>query len=308
MNTHPAKQTMNRLFSMIGLLCLMAVALTGCETVIDAKLDEGPSQLSVDAWITDQPGAQSVRLTQTTAYFNNGVATPATNATVVVMDEAQKLYFFTDPDNDGTYIWTPAKATDTLARIGRTYYLGIRFQGEEYYSQSKMNRVPSIDSLIFRKEKINPISTEEGYQAEFYANDPPNGTDYYRVRYFRNSQLQNRPQDLILAYDGAFSGSGNTDGLAFIRPIRQSINPEGLYVMNDTVRVELQSIPAEAYYFLQLLNEQITNGGLFATPPANVPTNIINAKTGGKEATGFFVTSAVRRRTAVVGAAAIRAK
>jgi len=242
----------------------------------------------VDGWLTDQPGPQRIRLTQTTAYFNNGVATPATNATVIVLDDQQKQYNFTDPDNDGYYVWTPPKPTDTLARIGHTYYVGIRFQGEEYYSQTKMNRVPAIDSLIFRKEKINPISSEEGYQAEFYATDPANGADYYRVRYFRNSQLQNRPQDLILSYDGAFNGSGNTDGFVFIRPIRQSINPEKLYVMNDTVKVELQSITPEAFYFLQQLNQQITNGGLFASPPANVPTNIINAKKGGKVATGFF--------------------
>lgn len=287
------------LFSVIALL-ISAIALSSCETIIDATLDEGPAQLSVDGWITNQPGPQRIRLTETTAYFNNGQLTPATNATVVVLDnDLNKLYYFNGPDKEGYYTWTPG-SRDTLGRIGHTYYLGIRYRGEEYYSVSKLNRVPPIDSLIFRKEKLNPLSSQFGYQAEFYATDLPGAADYYRVKYFRNGQLQNRAQDLIVSYDGAFNGSGNTDGFVFIRPIRQSINPEKFFVMGDTVRVEVQSITPEAFYFLLQLRQQITNGGLFATPPANVPTNIINAKSSGKQATGFFVASAVRTRTAVV--------
>ena len=282
--------------------------LSACETVIDAKLDEGPAQLSVDGWITDQPGPQRIRLTQTSAYFNNGPATPATSATVLVADNTGKTYNFTGPDKEGYYVWTPANNRDTLGHIGRTYYLGIRYQGEEYYSQSKLNRVPTIDSLIFRKEKINPLSTEEGYQAEFYATDLVGGADYYRVQYYRNGQLQNRPQDLIVSYDGSFNASGDTDGFVFIRPIRQSINPEKFFALGDTVRVEVQSITPESFYFFQQLSTQITNGGLFASPPANVPTNIINRNATGKKATGFFVASGIRSRTTRVVPENVRPK
>ena len=298
-------------YSLVALFLFLLVAglLSSCETIIDAKLDEGPAQLSVDGWITDQPGPQRIRLTETTAYFNNGQITPATNATVVVLDnDLNKLYYFNGPDKDGYYTWTPTSSRDTLGRIGHTYYLGIRYKGEEYYSASKLNRVPPIDSLIFRKEKINPLSSEYGYQAEFYATDLPGAADYYRVRYFRNGQLQNRPQDLIVAYDGAFNASGDTDGFVFIRPIRQSVNPENFFAMGDTVNVEVQSITPEAFYFFLQLREQITNGGLFATPPANVPTNILNRVSTGKKATGFFIASAVRTRMARVATENIREK
>jgi hypothetical protein len=273
----------------------------GCETVIDAKLDTGPAQLTVDATITDQPGLQSIRLTQTAAYFDNSPAPTVTGATVSVSDGAGRTFAFTDPDNDGHYVWQPEEG-DTLGRIGQTYGLSITYQGNTYRAISTMNRVPPVDSIIFRKQKLNPLSSIEGYQAEFYARDLPGATDYYRIRYFRNGVLQNRARDIITLKDASFPGSANTDGFMFIRPFRQSINPDSLYALNDVVDVEIRSITPEAYAFWQQFAQQITNGGLFATPPANVPTNVVNTNSGGPAATGFFTASAVRSRSArVVG-------
>lgn len=281
------------------------LALTGCETVIDANLDTGPTQLTVDGTITDQPGSQTIRLTQTAPYFDNSPPPAATGATVSVSDKAGRTFAFTDPDNDGYYVWQP-KMGDTLGRIGQTYSLSVTYQGDTYRASSTMNRVPAVDSIIFRKEKLNPLSTIEGYQAEFYARDFAGATDYYRVRYFRNGTLQNKPRDIITLKDASFSGSANTDGFVFIRPFRQSINPDSLYALNDVVEVEIRSITSEGYEFWQQLAQQITNGGLFATPPANVPTNITNARANGRTATGFFTASAVRKRTAKVIAENVR--
>ncbi len=285
---------------------IVTFALSSCETVIDADLDTGPSQLSVDAWITDQPGEQRIRLTQTAPYLQNGPATPATGARVGLRDSKGRIFEFTDPDNDGYYTWKPASTKDTLGRIGERYEFGVEFGGQQYVSVSRMNRVPAIDSIIFREERITPVSEERGFQAEYYAKDLPGATDFYRVRYFRNGQLQNRPSDLILLFDAGFSGGSDTDGLMFIRPLRQAINPERFYARNDTVKVEVQSITPEAFYFFIELQGQITNGGLFATPPANVPTNIVNVNPKGKAATGFFVASAVRSRTVRVVSENIR--
>lgn len=288
--------TMKR-YALYTVIITGALSFSSCETVIDAKVDEGPEQLSVDAFITDKPGLQTIRLTKTAPYFANKPALAAAGAVVTVTDNTGKIFQFSDPDSDGNYTWQPI-GKDTLGQIGRTYLLSIMYQGEEYRSVSRMNRVPTVDSIIFRKEKVSPLpNAEEGYQAEFFARDPAGAADYTRVRFLRNGVLQNRPNDIIVTYDGAFNGSGNTDGLQFIRPIRQSINPEKFYAENDTVTVELQSISAEAFYFFQELRNQIANGGLFATPPANVPTNILNVNTSGRKATGFFIASAVRSRT-----------
>ena len=62
--------------------------MLSCETIIDASIASGPTQLAVDAWLTDQPGEQRIKLTQTANYFNNGPSTPATSASVAVGDNA----------------------------------------------------------------------------------------------------------------------------------------------------------------------------------------------------------------------------
>ncbi len=278
------------------LTLLMGLSLTACETVIDTNLETGPIQLTVDGTLTDQPGPQTIRLTQTAPYFANGTAPVASGATVAVIDDAGRTFVFTDPDNDGYYVWTPG-TKDTLGRIGNTYRLGIQYQGDTYVAVSKMNRVPVIDSLIFRKQKINPISQIEGYQAEFYARDIAGAKDYYRIKFYRNEILQNNPRNIITLQDGSFPGSADTDGLVFIRPFRQSINPDSLYALNDVVKVELSSLTPEAFLFWQQFQQQITNGGLFATPPANIPTNIINTSPNGRNAVGFFTASAIRSRS-----------
>ncbi|QHV99047.1 DUF4249 domain-containing protein [Spirosoma endbachense] len=285
---------------------LALYALSGCETVIDARLDTGPIQLSVDATLTDQPGPQTIRLTQTAAYFNSSTPPAALSATVTVSDDAGKTYAFTDNDNDGYYVWQPKVATDTLGHIGRTYQLNIAYQNEVYRSTSKLNRVPAVDSITFVKKKLNPLSKTEGYRAEFYSRDLPGATDYYRIRYFRNGTLQNKARDIITTQDGAFRGNANTDGLMFILPIRRSVNPDSLYAFDDVVKVEVQSLTLEAYDFWEELQAQISNGGLFATPPTNVPTNIVNTNASGRKAVGFFITSAVRSRTARVATENLR--
>lgn len=276
-------------------LLIGSFALYSCETVINAKLDTGPTQLSVDGTLTDQPGPQAIRLTQTAAYLNNGIPPAALSATVTVTDSTGRTYAFTDPDNDGYYVWKPG-IKDTLGRVGRNYRLSITYQGDSYTAVSRMNRVPVVDSIIFRKQKINPLSTTEGYQAEFFARDFRGATDYYRVRYARNGVAASRPQDIITLKDASFPGSADTDGLVFIRPFRQSVNPDSLYALNDSVKVEILSLTPEAFEFWQQFSQQITNGGLFATPPANVPTNIVNTNPNGRQATGFFVASAIRSR------------
>jgi hypothetical protein len=284
------------------LLFLLAATLllAGCETVINATIESAPSQLAVDAWLTDVPGEQRIKLTKTRNYFDNGAAIPATGAGVVVTDNVGGRFEFTDPDNDGVYSWKPRNDTMRLGVIGRTYALSIAQGGESYVSISRMPRITKIDSILFKRDNVTPVSSTTGWRGEFWATDTPGATDYYYIRFFRNGKLQNRPGDIELCIDGAFRGSANTDGLVFIRPIRQDINPENLYALNDTVRVEMRTLQPEGYAFWELLRAQLFNAGLFATPPVNVPSNLRNVRANGPAAVGFFMVSPVQSRTVTV--------
>lgn len=287
------------------LLGLLVLGLTSCEDPIDINLQTGPSQLAVDGWLTDQPGPQTIKLTKTTGYFDAAQPPAALGATVIVADEDSVIHEFIDLKGNGNYVWTP-KNGEKFGKIGKRYLLGIRYEGQEYYSISQMRRVPPVDSIVFREQKPNPLEDRIAYQGEFYATDLPSETDYYWIRTYRNGKRLDGTNNIVVSYDGSFNNSANTDGLLFIQPIRWSMNPDSLYNMNDSVKVEVLSITPDAFYFFLQLSTQINNGGLFASPPANVPTNILNTNATGPKAVGFFGVSALSSRTVKVEPANIR--
>ncbi len=287
------------------------LALTACQDVIKLDTENVASQLAVDGWITNQPTAQQIRLTETSNYFDNRPTKPVLNATVTVTDDKGKVYSFKDIKNNGTYVWQPNSKKDTLGRIGGKYALNIKVGSEEYKAATVINRVPKIDSLTYFPEKSSPrnldTSPKEGFAAQFYARDFVGEGDCYWIKCFKNGKYFDKTISIVLAYDGAFSSGVATDGLQFIRPIRQSISPE-LYVEKDTVRVEIHAIPLAAYFFLGQIRQESNNAGLFATPPSNIVTNIQNVNPTGRKPIGFFGSSAISSMQAVIDPKQARAK
>lgn len=285
----------------IFVLFVALLGFTSCEDVIDVDLEEGETQLNVDAWVTNEAGAQNIRLSLTQAYFDNTEPPPALGANVRVEDNEGNTYVFTDDNEDGIYTWTPADPNDVLGKIGNQYTLKIAYQGENYEARSEMNRVPPIDSIFyeFREDEFGSV---DGYYAQLYARDLVGSGDCYWIRAFKNGQYLNKPEDINVAYDAGFSQGGNVDGLVFIQPIREGINPSETdendeeiapYALGDNIRVELYSITPDAFFFFQEVINQLNNGGLFAIPASNVSTNIINTNPNGKAAVGYFGASAV---------------
>ena len=295
----------NKAYPFYTLLILMSVALlTSCEDVIDLKTETGASQLVVDGWITDQPGPQTIRLTLSAAYFNNGPAPVATGAEVLITDDKGNKYPFSYSPENKTYQWAPTQDTIALGRIGRTYTLTIRYEGDTYVATNQINRVPRIDSLVYEEEKL-PIKPDkgpqEGYIAQFYARDFVGLGDTYWIKPLKGGKLHGtEARNISLAFDGAFSPGSPSDGLIFIQPLRQSITINGLFSAGDTAGVELHSITPETYYFLLQVRQESANGGILAVPPANIPTNIQNLQPNGKKALGFFGASAISRAETVI--------
>ncbi len=170
-----------------------------------------------------------------------------------------------------------------------------------------------IDKITYKFEE-EELGQNAGYYAELNATDIGGlGTvpDFYRIRTWKfdastgKSFWLNNPGEISISADGVFNpnGRGSDSLLVFIFPIRRSINPEidedvdeAPYDLGDSLFVELHSIDVETYEFFSQLSEQINNGGLFATPLANVPTNIQNLNpnaTVAQKAVGWFGVSLV---------------
>lgn len=277
------------------ILILLAVGFLSCEQVVDLEVKDGVSQLVVDAWLTDEQKEQSIKLTLSQPYFDQTDPNPAIGAEVIVFNQDSTAHVFTDIDNDGIYTYTP-KDNQYLKQDERTA-LYIKYENEEYYSLSELKRVPKIDSIGYEVFSF-PITPpnggpKDGFLAQFYSQDLDGIGDTYMIRSYKNDTLRFAPNDITLAYDAGFSPGSKSDGLLFILPIRQSIN-QTLFLDKDKLKVELFSIPVEAYYYLFQLKQESSNGGIFATPLSNIPTNIINLNgQSDKKALGAFIVSKV---------------
>lgn len=285
------------------------VIFSSCEDVItdEISLDNGERQLTVDAWLNDQSEEQTITLTLSQPYFDNSFPTVVTRATVQVRDETTgEVFDFTDVDRDGIYSWEPNTAGETLCVLGNTYTLNVSFAGETYQATSTVNRVPPIDS-IFYEFRDDEFGQPDGIYASLFARDLEGAGDTYWIRTFKNGKYLDATNELNIAFDAGFSQGGNIDGITFIVPIREAINPivggddPPPYKVGDKIDVEIYSITNEAFFFFESLQIQLNNAGLFAEPSANVPTNVRNINPNSDvKAVGYFGTGAVSRASVTV--------
>ena len=189
--------------------------------------------------------------------------------------------------------------------MGGTYYLNIDIDGTAYESISQLGDVPSVDSITWRLSEETAF-IEESFFANFWARDLEGVGDTYWIKSWKNDTLLNKPSEINIAYDAAFSIDGNADGLFFIQPIRELINPYEFddktdvllnpFEVGDSIFVELNSISQDAFYFLQQVQIQTAREGgfgeLFAVPLANIQSNIFSENLN-ERVVGFFCISGV---------------
>ena len=282
------------------LLSGLAIIFSACEDEITPTLEEADPVLVVDAWITDIPERQLVRLTQTQPYFDT-VASNVVGASVQIEDSQGNTYEFSEDERDpGAYYWYPTETEPTFGSVGNSYQLKVAINDQTYTATSSMNPVPPIDSITYELWDSFAFFPET-YFVQFWSVDLPEVGNAYWVRAYKNGVLLNNPDDISVAYDAGFSRGGSFNGTIFAQPTRSGINPfrqdedgetSPAYELGDSVYVELYSISDEAFDFLSQVALQTDRPGgfaeLFSNPIANVSTNIANANADGPAAIGFF--------------------
>ncbi len=286
----------------VYLLFLASAIFSSCEDVINPQLESAEPVLVIDAWINNLPDSQKVILTRTQPYFENILPPAVSGALVTITDENGTVFNFVE-EKPGEYVWVPSG--DVFGTIGLNYSLSVQVNGETFVSESRMGRVPVVDSITFFVQEANQF-IDDLYQAEFWAKDPLESGDAYWIKFFKNGVQQNKPSEIITAYDAGFTKGGNFSGVEFIPPIRRAINPFDTdeddvllspYQVGDSVSVQIHAVTEAAFDFLNQVAIQTDRPGgfseLFSTPLANVPTNIRNTNANGSKVVGFFNVGAV---------------
>ncbi len=263
------------------------LAFVQCTERIDLDLNKNENQrLVVDGWITSIARPQTVRLTLTTDYFQNEAAPKATGATVSITDGS--ITFPLTENEPGLY----QTAANVAGEPGKTYTLEIEYDGATYTASSFMRPAPPIDSInyaIDEDELDNPDEDNDGklwHELFFYAQEPAGEGDHYYFKTYLNGDSKSD----TLRNNGFVSDDG-VDG-SYIGGISYD------YVEvadGDSVAAEMLTISKEAYeYFNAVMLETDWRGGIFDSPPANIPTNISNG------ALGFFSASAISQSHVII--------
>jgi hypothetical protein len=293
-----------RNFPLFFLTTLFLTVFASCEDPIDVRVDSGEPKLVIDAFVNDLHEPQRIRLTQSIPYFNTpGSEPPVSGATVVLIDTSNtRLFLFADSGN-GNYVWNPNPALGDTLTVGKTYALVVIEGMDTLIGFSTLNPTAKIDSLFIVNETGDNPGFTPGKYVELAANDLPGTGNVYWIKTWYNDTFRNGIFDMNLAYDQAGSPNSAQDGGLFIWPIRYgAINDFSKpYRVGDKVRVEIHSLTPETYYWLNLIQNENQNGGLFATPPSNIGTNMFPFNPAKKRGlAGFFCVSAVSRRVIVV--------
>lgn len=291
---------MNRV--VVFLFLLASVIFYSCEDVINPALENAEPILVVDAWINNLPDSQKIILTRTQPYFQNILPPAVAGATVTITDEEGTVFSFLE-NKPGEYVWVPSG--DGFGTIGFNYTLAIQISGETFVAESRMGQAPTVDSITFFVQEGNQFF-DDLYQAEFWAKDLAEPDNAYWVKFYKNGIHQNKPSEIITAYDAGFSKGGSFNGIDFIPPIRRAINPFDTdendvflspYQVGDSVSVQIHAVTEAAFNFLNEVSIQTNRPGgfgeLFSTPLANVSTNIRNTNAEGSKVVGFFNVGAV---------------
>lgn len=280
------------------------LVFTACEDVVQIKLDEGSKLYVIDAFVNDLRADQVIRVTTNDSYFSNRVAPPVPDAQVILTDLTDNKQYTFNYTGDGNYVYPIAGGSDTIAKINHQYRLDVTIDGSTYTSLTVQKRTAVIDTIIAETDLGGfggPPSKDTLYYPLLSARDKAdNNPDYYWIKTFRNDTLFTSPADLNVCIDG--TGGVVTDAPAdtidFSPPgIFLSFKP---YRKNDKIKVEIHSLSKDNYYFFIQASTQINNGGLFATTPENVKTNITTPEGAKIKGIGRFNMAAVASYSMVI--------
>jgi len=268
---------------------LLGASLTACERVIDLDLPNGDDLPYVDAWITDQPGVQTIKFLRAVDYMSKNAPEAVSDATITVTDvTAGKSYPFVY--QNGVYNYDAG--SNSIGVVGHTYKLNIGWKGEQFEATDELKRNTKIDSLTSKWEEADG-EDEEGYYVKLYVHDVVGAVDYYWIRTYKNGTLNYQVGEMLSA-DGSYGDDGLTDGYAFIPPFRDGVTSgEKPYEKGDNVKVLIRSLSKGSHEFVEQVQAQLQNDGLFGKVMHNVPANVNNLQSASKtKIYGWFGTVA----------------
>ncbi len=253
------------------ILLVTLVSLSSCTEKIDIELDSDRIRLVVDGIITDIPGEQYVKLTETADYFSNEQPKGVGNATVIIESQNGPILLTESDSVAGLYLMP-----DGFVGVqGNIYQLNIKLENEiggykDYFANTKMPLLSDdIDSIA-----VEWMPQFEGWVVRLYAQEPDR-EDFYMFNGLRNGELiTDSIHEVNITDDRLFNGN-YTSGVMVLMFNEDQLDPGDLFTL------VLSNITKEYINFVSEVQTEIQpKEPLFSGPPANVSSNISNGAAG----------------------------
>lgn len=261
---------------------LSLALLHSCTKEIDIELEEGDRRLVIDAWFTTEEKVHEIRLSETANYFSNE-ATPLVSGATVQISGGGNVFPFTE-SSPGIYQSAPT----AKAEMGTSYTLSVTYNNQIYEAIDYCDTVPSLDSMV-----LYPIYDNgdlKRYEFLIWTKELSGYGHYYVWRTLNNNiYLKDTLSEIEIESDEYLG-----DGLEFNNFPIESIGASQVN-SGDTLTLEQHNISRQTYdAFMAILAETEWRGGIFDSPPANIPSNISN------DGLGVFVVSSMVKQSVIV--------
>ena len=293
-------------FKHIAVLLLL-LFFSGCITMFVPEVYEDQELLVVEGLITDQPGANSVKISKSLPFGKKSAAKPVKGCIVNIRDDLGNVFILAESPG-GIYKTDPASFR---GMVGRVYTLNIKTNDASLLNYSytslpmEMKPVPEIDSMYYRRITLQDnnvyASLQEGAQIYLNTYDQTSGCKFYRWDYSETWEfhipfpVENRV--CWLSNNSTEIKIKNTSVLSENRIENYPI----IFISNNSDRLkERYSILVDQYslnedefgYWEKLQNISQNVGSLYDVTPGAVPSNIFCVEDPNQKALGYFSVSA----------------
>lgn len=290
------------------LLISFLLFLNGCITPFIPQTNEDKKLLVVAGLITDQPVANTIKLSESIPLGIRNVTNPVTGSIVTISDDLGNIFSLTEA-TAGIYVTNPANFQGV---IGRFYTLHIKTNSAHnnlsYESNPmEMKPAPDIDSVYHEKVTLASnygVPSQEGCQIKINTHDPTNQCKFYRWEYIETWEFmlpyEVPPLRNKVCWISSNSNVINIKSTSVLEEDRISGYPL-TFISNLTDRLRVKySILVKQYSLnedeflywekIQTIGEQV--GGLYDIIPSSVPSNIYCLDNPDEKVLGYFSVSA----------------
>ena len=285
------------------LLFLLVLFLSACISDFYPVIKEEKELLVVEALITDQPVADTVKLSKSIPLGKVSEAQPLSDCFVTITDDLGNIHLLRE-ERAGTYI---TDSTTFKGEAGRIYTLHIRTSyGSNYESYPmEMKQVPPIDSIYYEKtvikEGVGVFFRIDGCQIYLDTHDFTNNCKYYRWDYSETWVLRllfpvvnqtcwitEKSRPINIKSTAAFN-----DAKIIRHPINFINNVTDRLKRKYSILVNQYSISEDEYnYWQEIQNITEPSGGLYDVIPASVQSNMMCIENPDEKVLGYFSVSA----------------